>query len=154
LGAPGRGWAPLSAAMTKGAVLQSAAIVGMGQKVLDITSDYAKNRVQFGRPIGTFQAVQYLTTDILLASHQARLLTMQAAWRIQSGLSYEREASIAKAFASKAASMMTRNSHEVHAGIAFMLDYDVQLYMRRAKYWETNLGDARYHQEQLAAVTL
>jgi alkylation response protein AidB-like acyl-CoA dehydrogenase len=78
-----------------------------------------------------------------------RLLALQAAWRIQSGRAFLREAALAKAAASHAAAAMTFAAHELHAGIGFMVDYDLQLYTRRAKHWESNLGDARYHLERV-----
>jgi alkylation response protein AidB-like acyl-CoA dehydrogenase len=145
-----RGWAPLSAVTTKAAVLQTATIVGAGKAVLDMTNEYAKVREQFGKPIGAYQAVQYLVTDILIDVHRAELLAKQAAFRIDSGKTYEREAAIAVAFGKRAAAHLHRQAHEVHAGIGFMVEHDLNLYSRRAKFWENNLGDARYYQEMLA----
>lgn len=144
------GWQTLSSVTTRAAVLQSATIVGAGRRVLDMTAQHAKDRVQFGSPIGKYQAVQYMVSDILIDMHRADLLTRQAAFRIDAGKPHAREAAIANAFAKKAAAHMHRQAHEVHAGLAFILEHDLTLYSRRAKYWENNLGDARYHQEQLA----
>jgi alkylation response protein AidB-like acyl-CoA dehydrogenase len=148
LGSIDLAWPALNEEMMKAAVLQSAMVIGAGERVLDITVAYAKERVQFGEPIGKHQAVQYLTTDVAIQGHTARLLALQAAWRIDSGRSFLREASLAKAAANKAAAGMTHASHEVHAGIGFMIDYDLQLYTMRCKHWEYNLGDARYHLER------
>jgi alkylation response protein AidB-like acyl-CoA dehydrogenase len=148
LGPIDRAWPALNEEMMKAAVLQSAMVIGAGERVLDITVGYAKERVQFGVPIGKHQAIQYLTTDVAIQGHTARLLALQAAWRIDSGRSFLREASLAKAAASKAAAGMTHASHEVHAGIGFMIDYELQLYTMRCKHWEYNLGDARYHLER------
>lgn len=147
VGALNRGWAPLRDALQRAGVLQAAMVVGAGERVLEMTADYAKDRVQFGTPIGRHQAVQYLVTDVLLDTHMAKLHTLHAAWLIDSGQPFTREAALAKAVASKAAAHMMRQAHEVHAGVAFMVDHDLQLYSRRAKYWEWNLGDARYHQD-------
>lgn len=145
------GWSALEAVLTKVAVLQAAMILGAADRVLELTTAYTKDRVQFGQPIGRYQAVQYLVTDILLDAHLARLLTLQAAWRIDAGLDCRREAVIAKAAASKASAHLMRQAHEAHAGVAFMMEHDLQLYSRRAKHWEVNLGDARYNQELVAA---
>ena len=150
LGEVGVGWAPLSSAMTKAAVLQSATIVGAARRVLEMTNQYAKDRAQFGSPIGSYQAVQYMVSDVLIDMHRLDLLAKQAAYRIDAGKPFGREAAIAIAFGKKAAAHLHRQAHEVHAGVAFMLDHDLTLYSRRSKYWENNLGDARYHQEQLA----
>jgi alkylation response protein AidB-like acyl-CoA dehydrogenase len=151
LGAVDEAWPVLDETMMKAAVLQSAMVVGAGERVLEMSADYAKTRVQFGQPIGKHQAVQYLVTDIAIHGHVARLLALQAAWRIDSGRSFLREASLAKAAASKAAAAMTFAAHEVHAGIGFMTDYDLQLYTQRGKHWEWNLGDHRHHLERVMA---
>ena len=112
------GWAALSSAATKAAVLQTATIVGAARRVLDMTNQYAKDRQQFGSPIGRFQAVQYLVTDILIDLHRADLLARQAAFRIDAGKTFERQAAIAVAFGKRAAAHLHRQAHEVHAGVA------------------------------------
>jgi alkylation response protein AidB-like acyl-CoA dehydrogenase len=150
VGQVGRGWEPLAQAMTKAAVIQTATIVGAGHAVLDMTNQYAKDRQQFGNPIGRYQAVQYMVTDVLIDMHRADLLARQAAYRIDAGLPFGREAAIAIAFGKEAAAHLHRQAHEVHAGVAFILDHDLQLYSRRSKFWENNFGDARYHHDQLA----
>jgi len=144
------GWVPLLDAIVKGAVLQTATIVGAAQAVLDMTNQYAKDRVQFGNPIGQYQAVQYLITDILVDLHRADLLARQAAFRIDAGKPFLREAAIAVAFGKQAAAHLHRQAHEVHAGVAFIDEHDLQLYSRRSKFWENHLGDARDYQELIA----
>lgn len=141
--------ASLETAVVKGGVLQAAMIVGAGERVLEMTANYAKDRAQFGSPIGRYQAVQYLVTDILIDLERTRHFTLNAAWRIDEGRPFELEAARAKAFASRAAAHMMRQAHEVHAGVAFMLDHDLQLFSRRAKHWESNFGDARYHEDRM-----
>jgi alkylation response protein AidB-like acyl-CoA dehydrogenase len=153
VGAEGKGWKLLSEAMLKAGVLQSAMVVGAGERVLEITAGYAKERSQFGQTIGRHQAVQYLVTDIAIDTHIARLLSLQAAWLISTGRPFRREASLAKAASCKAAVTMAHRAHEVHAGIGFMVDYDLQLYTMRAKHWEWNLGDYRYHLERAVSET-
>ena len=151
LGKVGSAWSALYETLMKAAVLQSAMVVGAGERLLAMTTNYAREREQFGRPIGTYQAVQYLCSDIAIHCHQTRLLTLQAAWRIDSDRSFFREAALAKASASRGAAAMTFAAHEVHAGVAFVTDYDLQLYTRRAKHWEYNLGDLRYHLDRACA---
>jgi 3-oxocholest-4-en-26-oyl-CoA dehydrogenase beta subunit len=146
----GDGWPVLSQAVTKAAVLQTASIVGAGRAVLEMTNQYAKDRVQFGNPIGAYQAVQYMVTDILIDTHSTDLLAKQAAYRIAAGLPFDAQAEMAIAGGKKAAAHLHRQAHEVHAGMGFMVEHDLQLFSRRSKFWENNLGDARYHQEQLA----
>jgi alkylation response protein AidB-like acyl-CoA dehydrogenase len=151
VGEPDRGWAALLPALDRAAVLQCAEIIGAGEKVLEIAVEYAKDRQQFGQPIGRYQAVQYLCSDIAIAGHLGSLLARQAAWRIDAGLPARREVSLAKAHASDSAQLMVRQAQEVLAGAAFMLENDLQLYTRRAKHWEFNLGDSRWHRD--AAIT-
>ncbi len=146
------GWPVFSRAATRAAVLQTASIVGAARAVLDMTNQYAKDREQFGKPIGAYQAVQYMVSDILIALHSADVLVRQAAYRIDAGLPYERQAAMAIAYGKKAAAHLHRQAHEVHAGMGFMLEHDLQLFSRRSKFWENNLGDARHYQEQLADV--
>ncbi len=146
-----RGWDALSASVTKAAVLQTATIVGAARAVLDMTNQYAKDRQQFGSPIGRYQAVQYLVSDILIDLHRADLLAKQAAFRIDAGKPHAKEAAIAVAFGKQAAAHLHRQAHEVHAGVAFIVEHDLTLYSRRSKYWENNLGDARHYQELVAA---
>jgi alkylation response protein AidB-like acyl-CoA dehydrogenase len=152
VGTEGDGWAPLTDAMLKAAVLQTATIIGAARAVLDMTNQYAKDRVQFGSPIGQYQAVQYLVSDILIDLHRADLLTRQAAYRIDAGKPFTREAAIAVAFGKQAAAHLHRQAHEVHAGVAFIDEHDLQLYSRRSKFWENHLGDARHYRELIADV--
>jgi len=144
LGPEGGAWPALDEAILKGGVLQAAMVVGAGERILEMTVDYASNRSQFGTPIGKHQAVQYLVSDVAIHRHNTDLLALHAAWKIDTGQPFVRDASYAKAAASKAISHMTWASHEVHAGIAFMNDYDLQLYTLRGKHWEFNLGDHRH----------
>ena len=150
VGGLNQAYAAAKTVVDRARVLQCAEIVGAGQKMLDFAVGYAKDRVQFGRPIGQYQAVQYLCSDIAIDMHLASLLSRQAAWLIDEGEPHAKEVAMAKAHASKAAQHMAHQAHEVHAGAAFMLEHDLQLYTRRAKHWEFNLGDTAYHEELVA----
>jgi alkylation response protein AidB-like acyl-CoA dehydrogenase len=149
VGEVGSGWEQLSVSATKAGVLQTATIVGAARAVLAMTNRYAKEREQFGSPIGQYQAVQYMVTDVLIDLHAIDLLARQAAYCIDAGKPFAREAAIAIAHGKKAAAHLHRQAHEVHAGAGFMRDHDLNLFSRRSKFWENNLGDARYHQEQI-----
>jgi alkylation response protein AidB-like acyl-CoA dehydrogenase len=146
-----RGWQLLGPALDRAAVLRGAEIVGAGERLLAMSVAYANQRRQFGRPIGQFQAVQYLCTDIAIDTHLTDLFTRQAAWRLDHGFPARREVALAKGYASRAAQRIVHRAHEVHAGVAFMLETDVQLFTRRVKHWELDLGDARHHDETVAA---
>jgi alkylation response protein AidB-like acyl-CoA dehydrogenase len=150
LGPEGGAWPVLDDVMLQAAVLQAAMVAGAGERILELSVDYANTRVQFGTPIGKHQAVQYLVSDVAIDGHNVELLALHAAWLIDQGKPYRRFAGFAKAAASKAIAHMTWAAHEVHAGIAFILDYDLQLYTRRGKHWEFNLGDYRHSLEVAA----
>ncbi len=150
LGQVGQGWAPLERAMIKAAVLQGATIVGAARTVLEMTNQYAKDREQFGIPIGKNQAVQYMVSDILIDMHRADLLNRQAAFLIDAGKPFERAAAISVAFGKAASAHFHRQAHEVHAGVAFIEEHDLTLFSKHAKYWENNYGDARHYRELFA----
>jgi alkylation response protein AidB-like acyl-CoA dehydrogenase len=153
LGPAGGAWPVLDDVTMKAAVLQSAMVAGAGERILEMSVEYANTRVQFGQPIGKHQAVQYLVTDVAIHGHNTGLLALNAAWLIDTGQPFKRQAAFAKAAASKAIAHMTWAAHEVHAGIAFIVDYDLQLYTRRGKHWEFNLGDYRHSLEVAARAT-
>jgi 3-oxocholest-4-en-26-oyl-CoA dehydrogenase beta subunit len=148
------GWTVLEPALTSAAVLRCAEIAGAGERLLEMSVSYAKQRHQFGAPIGQFQAVQYLCTNIAIAIHLTSLFGHQAAWLIDQGLPHGYEAAAAKAYGSRAAQRIAHCAHEVHAGLAFMMECDVQLFSRRLKGWELDLGDASEHDERLVRALL
>jgi len=140
----------LDGAVTRAAVLQTAYIVGSAHSVLAITNQYAKDRTQFGVPIGSYQAVQYMVSDILIALHTVDLLGRQAAYRVSAGLPHQWEAEIAVVQGKVAAAHLHRQAHEVHAGVGFMLEHPLTVFSRRSKFLENHLGDASYHYDRIA----
>lgn len=143
-------WDDIRRVLDRGLVLRCAEMVGAAHRALELATAYSKERVQFGQPIGKFQAVQWLCVDIALAAHTASLMTRQAAWSLEAGRPSDGEVAMAKAYASAALRDAVRQAHEVFAGVAFIIDHDLHLYTRRAKAWEVLLGDIRYHREQAA----
>jgi len=152
VGEPGAGWELLEPVLDRAAVLRAAQIQGAAERLLELSVDYAGRRTQFGQPIGRYQAVQYLCSDIAIGSHLTSLLVRYAAGRLDAGLPARKAVAEAKAYASGTARLAPDRAHEVHAGIAFVLDFDVQLFTRRCRHWELDLGDERYHRERIAAV--
>jgi alkylation response protein AidB-like acyl-CoA dehydrogenase len=150
VGESGRGWQILFPFVTQAAVLQTAYIVGAAHSVLEMTNQYAKDRWQFGIPIGKNQAVQYLVSDVLIDLHTVDLLGRQAAYRIDTGLPYESVAEMAIVHGKVQAAHLHRQAHEVFAGIGFMEEHPLNLFSRKSKYWENHLGDVRFHYEQVA----
>lgn len=135
-------------------VLQCADILGRSEKILEMVVEYSKNRVQFGRPIGSFQAVQHQCADLRTAVDGARMATYHAAWKLDkggnSGSKATEEVSVAKAYAGSLSRRATATGHGIFAGIAFTVEHDMQLYTMRSKIAEANLGDTEHHLEQLA----
>ncbi|MBI4312209.1 MAG: acyl-CoA/acyl-ACP dehydrogenase [Chloroflexi bacterium] len=150
VGPAGSGWPAFESVLSRASVLTCGMVVGCAEHVLEMTTEYAKQRVQSGRPIGQFQAVQNMCVDIAADTQLTRLLARQAAWALDQGLPSQREVATARAFASRAVQRVTRLAHDVHAGVGFMLQHPLPMYTRRAKHWELALGDPRYHHEQMA----
>ena len=117
-------------------LLTAAALVGLSAEALDMGVEYAKGRVQFNVPIGSFQAVAHRLADAHTATEGARLLVYEAAWAADEGLAEAAAlASMAFAFAAESAQRTSTWSLHFHGGYGFMLEYDIQLYFRRAKAW-------------------
>ncbi len=115
-----------------------------------MTVEYAKTRVQFGRPIGTFQAISHKCADMAIDCDTMRYGVYHAAWRISGGLSADQEIAIAKAWSADAYRRVTALGEQVHGGVGYMMEHDIQLYFRRAKAAELLFGDADYHREVVA----
>ena len=130
-------------------VLQCADIVGRSEKILEMVVEYSKNRVQFGRPIGSFQAIQHQCADLRTAVDGARMATYHAAWKVDQGGNSAEEVSVAKAYAGALSRRATAVGHGIFAGIAFTLEHDMQVYTMRSKIAEANLGDTDHHLERL-----
>lgn len=150
LGEIHKGWLPLQAVLQKGIVLQCAEMVGGAQKALEMSVDYAKQRVQFGRPIGAFQAIQHKCADMVVAVDGARYITYTAACKVRDGESFAPEVAMAKAYSSVAYRKVTKEAHQVFAGVGFMVEHDLNLYYRRAKALEQSLGDIDYQVMEVA----
>jgi len=150
-GADGNAFGALLQATQVATVALCAEMVGGMQWVLDTTVEYAKTRQQFGRPIGSFQAVQHQCADMLLMTESARSATYYAAWAVNEGASNAGTAvSIAKAYCSDAFREVGNRGVQVHGGIGFTWEHDLQLYYKRSKASETMFGDATFHRERIA----
>ena len=144
-----RGWAPLAQVIDRAAVALSAEICGAAQRVLDMTVEYAKLRVAFGKPIGSYQGVKHKCADMLVDIENAKSLTYYAAWAIDED---DPEAllavSMAKAAASDAGRKVCAAGIQLHGGIGMTWEHDLQLYLKRAKADEVAFGDATWHRER------
>jgi alkylation response protein AidB-like acyl-CoA dehydrogenase len=132
-------------------VLMSGALVGVGEAALTLGVEYAKDRHQFGAPIGSFQSIARDLANVATLVDGARLLAREAAWaQAESDQDFGSLASMAFLFAVRAAREATGVSLHVHGGYGFTLEYDIQLYYRRAQAWPLALGDPRRGVEHLA----
>ena len=151
LGAEGQGWEPLQRIMLKATVMECAYLVGLAQMDFEISVNYAKERVQFGRPIGSFQAIQHKCADMVTDVDGARFIMYRAAWSVAEG---EPDAALnvhmAKAWCSEATRRVVAHGQQIHGGIGFTKDYKIQLFFRRQKRSELMWGDADFHREKVA----
>ncbi len=132
-----------------------AEMVGGMQRVLDLTVDYAKTRKQFGKAIGTFQAVQHPCADMYLETESSRSAAYYAAWALEHGAPDAATAtSIAKMYASDACREVGNRGIQIHGGNGFAWENELHLYYRRAKASETMLGDATFHRECIARLVI
>ena len=151
LGSKDAGWAPLSRVIERATVALCAEMCGGAQKVLDMTVDYAKIRVAFGKPIGSYQGVKHKAADMLVDVENAKSLTYYAAWAVDENVPEATlAASMAKAYASDAFRKVAGAGIQLHGGIGFTWEHDLHLYFKRAKFSEFTFGDATYHRERVA----
>jgi len=129
-------------------VLECALLVGLIEKAFELTLAYTKERVQFDRPIASFQALQHQATDARTDVDSARLITYKAAWALDAEEPTQAEdVHVAKAWVSDASLRVVARAQAMHGGIGFTRDYPLQLFFRRQKASELAWGDADYHRE-------
>ena len=147
LGNVNGGWPIAERAIQRAIAGHCLTMLGGASAVLDMTVEYVKQRTQFGRPVGSFQAVQHHCAQMATDVEGCRGVAFQAAWRLAQDLPAQREVSIAKAWISQAYRRVCATAHQCHGAIGFTKEHDLQLYTRRAKVQELGYGDANYHKE-------
>ncbi len=136
-----------------GQIAVAAELVGVAQRALDISVDYAKERQQFDRPIGAYQAVSHRLADMLWEVEEARSLTYSAAWAADADPDLlPLAASMAKARASDAATSVTHNAIQTLGGIGFTWEHDIHFFLKRARAMAQMMGSARAHRDNVAAL--
>jgi alkylation response protein AidB-like acyl-CoA dehydrogenase len=151
MGPVDKAWPPLKRALEWATAALCAEMVGGTQKVLETSTEYAKTRHQFGKPIGIYQAVSHKLADMLVLSESGRSATYYAAWAVEADAADRSlAASMAKAYVSDAYRKVAGDGIQVHGGIGFTWEHDMHLYFKRAKSSEVTLGDATYHRELVA----
>jgi alkylation response protein AidB-like acyl-CoA dehydrogenase len=154
IGVAGSGWASWDATMLEGIVLLAAQAMGGARHALEITTQYAKDREQFDKPLGAFQAIAHYLADASTAVEGGTILVHEAAWAWAQGLSLERLAPMAKLFACQTFRDTTAMAQQVFGGVGFTLEYDIQLYFRRAKQLQLSWWNDRVLEERIAAAVL
>ena len=150
IGEVNKGWAIVDKVLEKATVAKCAEMLGGAQAALDMSVAYAKERVQFGKPIGSFQAIQHHCANMLIDVESSRFLTYQAAWKVSEGMDASMEVSMAKAWVSDAYRRVTRLGHQIHGGIGFCLDHNMPLYFKHCKAAESLFGGPEWHREKVA----
>jgi alkylation response protein AidB-like acyl-CoA dehydrogenase len=154
VGGAGSGWATWHDAMLDGAVLLAAQAIGGARYALEITVQYAKDREQFDKPLGAFQAIAHYLADAATVVDGAEVLVYEAAWARATGRPIDRLAPMAKLFACKTFRDVTAMAQQVFGGVGFTVEYDIQLYFRRAKQLQISWWDDRALEELVASSVL
>ena len=154
IGAPGSGWAHFERVMHDAIVLVAAQAIGGAARALEITVDYAKVRKQFDKPLGAFQSIAHYLADAATAVEGGRTLVHEAAWARSVGQDVSRLAPMAKLFACQTYRDVTAMCQQVWGGVGFTVEYDIQLYFRRAKQLQLTWWDTRMLEELVAASVL
>ncbi len=144
------GWPVLAKVLERAVVAQCAQMVGGARRVLEMTVEYAKERMAFGHPIGSYQAIQHYGADMLVDVDGCSLLTYSAAWRLAEGLPAGQEVAMAKALTNEKFKRIAALGIQIHGAIGFTEEHDLPLYFKRAKAWEISLGDTRFHLDRIA----
>ncbi|PLW69195.1 acyl-CoA dehydrogenase family protein [Pseudohalioglobus lutimaris] len=145
------GWSNWHDVLMDGCILQAAYAVGAAQQALDITVRYANEREQFDKPIGAFQALAHYMADAQVDITGAQVLVWEAAWAHREGKSVARLAPMAKLFCCNANRDATAKCEQIHGGYGFTMEYDIQLYFRRAKQQQMNWLDSRTLEDMISA---
>jgi len=155
LGGEGGGWSHLEALFDFAKVALCAEMCGAAEKVLEMAVDYAKVREQFGKAIGSFQAIQHKCAEMLVLIESAKSATYYAAWAVANGEPDAHTAAcLAKAYTSEAFTRVAGEGIQIHGGIGFTWEQDLHLYFKRAKSAELMFGSATWNRELAARVLL
>jgi alkylation response protein AidB-like acyl-CoA dehydrogenase len=142
-------------AFDRGALASSAQLLGLCRRMLDMSVEYAKTRRQFGRPIGSFQAVKHMLADAYLALEFACPMVYRAAHTLATrGANRALHVSMAKIYAAEAAQRVARNSLQCHGAIGYSFEYDLQLWMKRSWALAAAWGDTHWHRERAAELVI
>jgi 3-oxocholest-4-en-26-oyl-CoA dehydrogenase beta subunit len=154
LGSLNKGWDYVKQIVSRAEVAICSEMSGLGQAALDLTVQYAKDRKQFGKPIGSFEVIQHYCADMFIELDGMKMNAYKAAWKLSTGLPCEEDIAIAKAWAAQASEKIVGPAHQIHGAIGSTLEYDLHYYTRRLKQNSLTFGDARYYKDFLAGEIL
>jgi alkylation response protein AidB-like acyl-CoA dehydrogenase len=154
IGAAGSGWKTWDAVLHDAIILLAAQAMGGCERALEITVQYAKDRKQFDKPLGAFQAISHYLADATTAVDGGKTLVYEAAWAASTGRSTARLAPMAKLFACQTYRDVTAMCQQVWGGVGFTIEYDIQLFFRRAKQLQLTWWDGAYLEELIATQVL
>ena len=153
LGRRDAAWPWIRRLLDQGAVAVTAEAVGAVDRALEITSNYARERIQFGKPIGQYQGVKHRLAEIYVDVESVRSLAYYAAWAVDEDPDdLTRASSLAKAYASESFPRIGIDAVGLHGAIGFTAEYDIQLYLKRTKWMRPAFGDADYHYDRVAGI--
>ncbi len=150
IGEVNKGWPVVQSALRKATIAKCAEMVGGMAAMQEMAVAYAKERVQYGQPIGTYQAIQHKLADLYLRSIMSKNILYEAAWMAQEGMDCDWKVSTCKAWCNEAYKLVTEDGVHVHGAIGTTLDHDASLYYRRARAAYSIFGDTEDHREVVA----
>lgn len=150
LGKLDEGWPIIETLLRKGSIIKCAESIGAIQTCVEMTVAYSKERVQYDRPIGAFQALQHIMANMWTAMETSRYLVYEVAWMESEGLPCDKEASMAKAYVNEVYKNVSKWAVRLHGAIATSYDHDIPLYYRRSKAAEIAFGGTDFHRELVA----
>jgi len=150
LGEDGDAWDTLSEVFRYGAAGKSSEMSGAASKVMDMTLDYIKDRKQFDRPIGSFQAVQHHAADMAILTKVSTQFARKAAWKLSNSDESILDVNRSKAYVSKAFHDICQISHQLHGAIGYTWDYDLQVFTRKMQHQKLSFGDAEFHHKKIS----
>jgi len=150
LGQLDHGWSEVQRIIERATVAKCCEIIGSIQQVLEMTVNYAKERRQFNRPIGSFQAIQHYCANMAIDVDSSRFSTYQAAWMLSECLPCNKEVAIAKAWLNKAGQHVITLAHQIHGAIGLTEDHDLPIYSKQIKAAQLTFGDVYFHRETVA----
>ena len=150
MGEIGKGWGYIEKIWPKISAILSCECVGGMSKVVEMTTNYVNERVQFGKPLAALQVVQHMCVDMSMKAETSRHAAHYAAWRVSEGHESEKDAAAAKAWCGESYKDVTKIAHQVTGGMGFTEDYDLHLYTKHAKKLELLFGNEAFHRSIVA----